>query len=223
MHSSHKTSRQLRAVVVDDHALTRHGMVAALSSHGVSLAGTAGNYHDGLAVARTIGADANTLLLVDMRLSTDGESGLHLLKELPDGVARRGIIITAHPSATEAAACLTHTIGGYLSKACDPKRLVEHLQAVANGGVAVDDSISADVWTSMATVAAYTLTPREHDIAALLRDGVTTNKALAARLYVTESTISTHLERMFTKFEVTDRTGLVAALWRYGLLDSYVA
>lgn len=67
------------------------------------------------------------------------------------------------------------------------------------------------------------LTPREHDIAALLRDGVTTNKALAARLYVTESTISTHLERMFTKFEVTDRTGLVAALWRYGLLDSYVA
>ncbi|EDX26970.1 response regulator transcription factor, partial [Streptomyces sp. Mg1] len=58
------------------------------------------------------------------------------------------------------------------------------------------------------------LTPREHEIAALVAEGLTT-PAIAARLYLSPRTVDTHLSHIFRKTGVTTRSALAALTARH--------
>jgi DNA-binding NarL/FixJ family response regulator len=62
-----------------------------------------------------------------------------------------------------------------------------------------------------------TLTPRELDVLELLADG-STNRVIAGRLFMSESTVKTHLVRVFAKLGVDGRAGAVAEATRRGII-----
>nr|WP_249408828.1 response regulator transcription factor [Frigoribacterium sp. CFBP 8751] len=63
-----------------------------------------------------------------------------------------------------------------------------------------------------------TLTPREGEVLELLGAGLT-NRAIAERLYLSESTVKTHLVRVFAKLGVDGRAAAVAEATRRGVIE----
>jgi DNA-binding NarL/FixJ family response regulator len=215
------TTPPVKVVLIDDHMLARHGMAAALTSHGIFLAGVGQDHASGAAAAHAHVHEQGTVLVVDMRLGS--ESGLELISTFPVSQQKRSIIVTAHPHPSEAVTCLRQNIGGYLSKHGLPADIASAIRTVASGGVVVEPAFSSQVWAELlGSSDRPTLTAREVDLVALLKVGVSSNKDLAERLFVTTTTVRSHFESLYTKFDVNDRAGLVAALWREGFFDTAV-
>ena len=64
-----------------------------------------------------------------------------------------------------------------------------------------------------------TLTERERDVLELLVSGVTSNRALAEKLYVSENTVKYHLRNILDKLHLNNRAQVVAYAVRHGLVD----
>jgi DNA-binding NarL/FixJ family response regulator len=113
---------------------------------------------------------------------------------------------------------------GYLLKRIDGQELVRHLESVQMGDVVIDPGLAGRVATAAAHVrqgefwpgARLGLTQRESEVLALLVGGLS-NKAIAARLVVSDDTVKTHLRGLYRKLEVRDRGSAVAVALREGL------
>jgi len=102
---------------------------------------------------------------------------------------------------------------GYLLKCCTPEELVSAIHEVRQGGAPMSREIARKVIASFQepTVAAAhveQLSPRELEILELLAEGHS-NKQLAARLSLTESTVRWHLWHVYDKLHVRSRTEAV--------------
>lgn len=64
----------------------------------------------------------------------------------------------------------------------------------------------------------YSLTPRELEVLYLVAEGLGTTE-IARRLYITRKTVATHIERIFRKLGVHNRTQAVSLAYRHGFLD----
>lgn len=113
---------------------------------------------------------------------------------------------------------------GYLLKRVDAHELVRHLENVCAGEIVIDPTLAGRVAASAAHLqsgefwpgARLGLTQRESEVLALLVGGMS-NKAIAARLVVSDDTVKTHLRGVYRKLDVNDRGGAVATALREGL------
>lgn len=113
---------------------------------------------------------------------------------------------------------------GYLLKQVDGRDLVRHIENVCEGEIVIDPTLAGRVAASAAHMhggefwpgARLGLTQRESEVLALLVAGLS-NKAIAARLVVSDDTVKTHLRGVYRKLDVGDRSGAVATALREGL------
>jgi DNA-binding NarL/FixJ family response regulator len=205
----------MRVLLVDDHAVVRHGLANLLTTAGFEVVGS---LEDG-----ALAEDAVVELMPDivlMDLSMPGMDGIEATRAVVAArPATKVIILTSFAEHARLHAALEAGAVGYLLKDAEPDDIIRALRDAAAGGVPLSPRAAAALLpenrpSSNATLDA--LTPRERDVLALVATGLP-NKSIARRLEISEKTVKAHLTRVFAVVGVSDRTS--AALWaqRHGL------
>jgi len=214
--------RPLRLVLVDDHEMVLHGLLAMLAhfASDVEVVATATSLER---ARREIATAQPDIVLSDVRLGRD--SGLDLVRELartqPDV---KVVMLTVYDDEHYLFQALRAGAQGYILKRVDAAELVGHLRRVAEGEVAIDPALAGRVALSAARISAgefwpganLGLTQRESEVLDLLVAGHS-NRSVAATLVVSEDTVKTHIRSLYRKLDVQDRAGAIAVALREGL------
>lgn len=215
-------SRPLRLVTVDDHEMVLHGIAAMLAHHQarVEIVGTATNINDAVSATQRLQPD---LVLTDLRLGKD--SGLDLCRQLRHTFENvRVVFLTVYDDEQYLYQALRADASGYILKRVDGPQLVGYLEQAASGEIVIDPLLAGRVALSAARLSAgefwpgahLGLTQRESEVLDLLVSSHS-NRAIAARLVVSEDTVKTHVRNLYRKLGVSDRGSAIAVALREGL------
>jgi DNA-binding NarL/FixJ family response regulator len=205
----------MRILLVDDHAVVRHGLANLLTAAGIDVVGS---LEDGELAEEAVRELEPDIVLMDLSMPRmDGiDATRAVLASRPE---TKVIILTSFAEHARLHAALEAGAVGYLLKDAEPDDIIRALRDAEAGGVPLSPRAAAALLpgnrpTTNATVAQ--LTARERDVLALVATGLP-NKAIARRLTISEKTVKAHLTRIFAVVGVSDRTS--AALWaqRHGL------
>ena len=111
---------------------------------------------------------------------------------------------------------------GYLTKDAGAEEIRQALEAVVRGGAAIDPAVQhlLDALATGAPATAGTLpdglTPREAEVLSLIAEGLS-NAEIAHRLVVSEATVKSHINHLFTKIGARDRAQAVTYAYRHNL------
>jgi len=197
----------IRVVVVDDHAVVRHGLEQLLGgADGIEVVGFAGNGTEAVDVVRRTRPD---VVLMDLQMpEVDGVSAI---KSITDEKLADVLVLTSFSDSARIVAALDAGAVGYLLKDADPDDVLDGIRAVSRGESPIHPRAARQLLTARAPRAmSVDLTPRELEIIELVRQGLA-NKQIARRLGISERTVKAHLTSAFATIGVTDRTQ--AALW----------
>jgi DNA-binding NarL/FixJ family response regulator len=231
--------RPIRIVIADDHALFRDGLRSLLEagrpgSHEgfveVEVVGEARNGAEAIALARSAHPD-----IVLMDLMMPGTSGLEATRaiaaELPEV---RVVVLTASEDDADLFEAVKSGAQGYLSKNLEAEALFASLAQVVAGEPAFSPLLARKVLGEFARQASppppeevpvpiqpqpQPLTEREREVLELLVRGVTSNRDLADRLYVSPNTVKYHLRNILDKLHLNNRSQVIAYAIRSGLVD----
>ncbi len=125
-------------------------------------------------------------------------------------------------------ACCRAGARGYITKDSSAQDIREAILAVAAGDAALDPSVQHHVLSALSGAddagrapgadgeLPDGLTPREAEVLGLIADGLT-NAEIAERLVVSPTTVKSHINHLFTKAGLRDRTQAVRYAYRHGL------
>ena len=199
----------MRVVIADDAALVRSGLAALLAEDGVEVVGQAGDSPSLLALVADLAPDA---AIVDIRMPpTHTTEGIVAAKEIR---ARHPDIAVLVLSQYAESAYATDLIAdnperlGYLLKdgVVSGTTLVDALHRLTAGECVVDPALVRRM-LARARVAnpLEKLTPREQEVLELMAEG-RSNAAIAEELAMGLKTLETHINRVFTKLDLTEET-----------------
>jgi DNA-binding NarL/FixJ family response regulator len=212
-----------RVLIIDDHAVVRAGLRLLVESDpGTMVVGEACNREESLTLAA---GEQPDVILLDLQLGQD--NGLDFLPDLlatADGA--RVIVLTAETDSQIHRSVMSLGAMGIVLKEHASEALLKAVARVRDGEIWIDPSMLANVLlgppqkeeevdSEMEKI--ITLTPREREVIALVGEGLK-NKQVAARLYISETTVRHHLTSIFNKLDVADRLELVIYAYRHGLV-----
>lgn len=227
-------TRTIRVLLVDDHALVRSGFAMVLSvEDDIEVVGQAA---DGRAALAVLAAHPADVVLMDVQMPV--MDGIAATTEIVAAGMAKVIILTTFDRDDYLFDSLAAGASGFLLKNADPDDLVEAVRAVADGHALLAPEATLKVIarltqttapvpaaspTASATGAptdppraAAHLTPREHEVLALLADGLS-NAEIAARLFLGEATVKTYVSNILAKTDSRDRVQAVIYAYRNGL------
>jgi DNA-binding NarL/FixJ family response regulator len=199
-------SSALRVIVADDDVLLREGLASLLGRSGFDVIGRVGNGTEALALVRAENPD---LLVVDIRMPpTNTTEGLDVARVIRAELPEIGILVlSAHVEVEHAVELLAsgHAIGYLLkSRVTDVAEFVDSLQRIANGGSVVDPALIQELVSGRRREDPLAvLSPREHEVLALMAEG-RTNAGIARRLWLTEGTVEKHVRSILSKLNLPD-------------------
>ena len=211
-------SENIRIVVADDHPIVRAGIVGLLDqAPGIEVVGEAS---DGAEAVELAASERPDLVLMDLRMpGVDGASATASI--VAAGQGTRVLVLTTYETDDHILAAIEAGASGYLLKAAPQAEILAGIRAVAAGETVLAPSIAAKlvsrVRADAASVAPPALSPREHEVLALVAEG-RSNPEIARALYIGEATVKTHLLHAFEKLGVNDRTRAVTRAMELGLL-----
>ena len=214
----------IRVLLVDDQILVRMGFRMVLDAqHGLEVVGEAADGRTGVDMCRTLAPD---VVLMDVRMpDMDGIAATVLIAEqCPQS---RVIVLTTFDLDEYAFAALRAGASGFLLKDVGPAELLACIRAVAGGDAAISSRVSRRMLElfshrlpsgppSGGDEAVAALTPRELEILAAIAGGLT-NREIGERMFVTESTVKTHVGRILMKLGLRDRVHAVIFAYENGL------
>ena len=213
----------IRVLIADDQALVRSGFRMILEARDdLIVAGEAENGARAIELARELEPD---VVLMDVRMPVlDGVEATRRLLEA--GSEARVIILTTFDLDEYVFAALRAGASGFLLKDVQPAQLVEAIRVVASGEALLAPSITrrlldrfaASLDTGRATPPELdSLTPRELEILRLIAGGLT-NAEIASELFVSETTVKTHVSIVLRKLHLRDRVQAVVLAYEAGLV-----
>ncbi len=199
-----------RILLVDDHPLTRDALAALLAQHGFDVVGQAADGAEALVLAQQLQPD---LVLLD--LSMPGLDGLTALPRIRSAApACEVVVLTASGTEDNLLAAIRGGAAGYLLKSEPPERIVSFLRGVANGEAALSGAVArrlldqvrlgGHLGGGVPDPIAKTLSAREVEVLLLLDEHHSTDD-IAARLYISEHTVRSHVKSMLRKLGVSSR------------------
>jgi len=206
----------IRVLVVDDHPVVRHGLVSILRWEAdFELVGEAA---DGAEAVRLILEHRPDVVLLDLRLPQ--LSGVEVMQRVRAQAPEvRFLVLTTYDTDEHIGRALAAGAQGYLLKDATPDELARAVRALMQGGAALEPTVAARLLGRMAEgEGGETLSARELEVLSLLVEGAS-NKAIAARLGVSENTVKSHLSHIFDKLGVQSRAEAVAAALQRGLVS----
>ncbi len=208
----------IRALIVDDHPVTREGLRTALElSEDVVVIGEAASGEEAVEQARELTPD---VVFMDVRMpGIDGiEATRQILQAAPE---TKVILITIDDSRNAVSQAIQAGVSGYLLKDASADTLVDAARSAIEGNAMIHPQITKtfieEARLGDATSGTTPLSKREREILQRVADGATT-KQVAADLGISPHTVKTHLERIFEKLGANDRAQAVAIAIRQGIV-----
>jgi DNA-binding NarL/FixJ family response regulator len=204
----------IRILIVDDHPVVRDGLRGMLAGEpDLEVVGEASDGGEARAVVGTLRPD---VILMDLRMpGMGGAAAIRALAE--DGNRARVLVLTTYDSDSDVVPALEAGATGYLLKDTPRAELVRAIRAAARGEAVLAPSVATRLVSQLRAPAQDALSERELEVLTLIAQGET-NRGAAARLFISEATVKTHLLHIYTKLDVNDRAAAVAAAYERGLL-----
>ncbi len=210
----------IRALIVDDHPVTREGLRTALelSDEIVVVVGEAATGEEAVERARELTPD---VVFMDVRMP--GMDGIEATRRIRQAApTTKVILITIDESRGAISEAIQAGVSGYLLKDASPDALVDAAKNAIEGNAVIHPQLTKTFIEEVRLgegdgPKAAPLSKREREILQKVADGSTTRQ-VATELGISPHTVKTHLERIFEKLGANDRAQAVAIAIRTGIV-----
>jgi DNA-binding NarL/FixJ family response regulator len=211
-------------LIADDQQLVRAGFRLILSEQdGIEVVGEAVDGAEAVALAASLHPD---VVLMDIRMPRlDGIEATRRIVAA-DGHRTKVLMLTTFDLDEYVYDALRAGASGFLLKDAPPDQLTAGVRMVSNGDALLAPTITRRLIEEFTTSRSAdtvdaerlkALSPREAEVFALLARGLS-NREIAARLYVGETTVKTHVTRILTKLDLRDRIQAVVLAYEAGVV-----
>jgi DNA-binding NarL/FixJ family response regulator len=213
-------------LLADDDALTRAGLRLIIESDpDLTVLGEAGDGQEAVHLARALRPD---VVVMDIRMPA--VDGLEATRRIVEGAGEgpRVLILTTFELDEYVFGALRAGASGFLLKRSSPEVLIEGIKVVAAGDGLLAPSVTRRLIQEFARQPGAaapppaplgTLTQREREVLALIGGGLS-NGEIAARLYISQATVKTHVKRILMKLGLRDRVQAVVLAYEAGLVQA---
>jgi DNA-binding NarL/FixJ family response regulator len=212
----------IKVLLVDDQELVRAGLRGILRTQfGFDIVGECA---DGSTVRAAVDALAPDVVLMDVRMPlVDGVTATRQLRH--DDGAPPVLALTTFDDDEVLAGMLRAGASGFVLKGVPAEDLQRAVRVVAGGGAWLDPAVTARVLATYRSAAPpavpnpelAALTPREREVLILIGEGKT-NAEIATALFVSEGTVKTHINHVFTKLQLRDRAAAIVFAFDHRLV-----
>lgn len=220
----------IRVVLVDDQQLVRGGFRMLINSQpDLEVVAEAGNGGEALAALASVRAD---VVLMDVRMpGMDGiEATAKLLQSRTRNEDLKVVVLTTFDLDEYALSAIQAGASGFLLKDAPPEELLEAIRTVYRGDAVIAPSTTRRLLDHVAPLlrtsgtagsphaaAVASLTPREHEVFTLIAQGLS-NPEIAAKLFLSEATVKTHVGHILAKLDARDRVQAVVIAYETGIV-----
>lgn len=212
----------MRLLIVDDHTLFRESLKSLLNARGLDVVGEAGDGRSAIELVRRLKPE---IVLMDLSMpEMDGLTATRLLSaELPEV---KVVILTASDDDANLFEAVKSGAQGYILKNLEADRFFTLLNGVHRGEPALTPTLAKKVLQEFAKTKPAgrrhedpdALTEREQEVLELMVSGVTSNRALADRLELSENTVKFHVRNILDKLHLHNRAEVVGHALRHGMV-----
>lgn len=209
----------IRVLICDDHPVVREGLAAMLRMQpDIEVQGEAANGQQAIDMVRRAPPD---IVLMDLRMpEVDGVSAMRQIREFAPDV--QFIVLTTYDNDEYIFQGIQAGARAFLLKDSPREELFKAIRAVSRGESLLEPAVAGkllDRFTELSrqATAPDCLSERELEVVRLMATGAP-NKVIAERLSISGSTVKTHIQSIFQKLTVSDRTEAVTEALRRGLI-----
>jgi DNA-binding NarL/FixJ family response regulator len=204
---------EITCLIADDHEVVREGLrLALLRSPHIRIVGEAPDGETAISLAERRRPD---VVIMDLRMpGMDGIEATEMITvRVPDTAV---LIFTAYSERALLARGLESGAKGYILKEAPHETLLKAIEKVAGGETFIDPALMPSF--VQGKDGTEILTQREREILQLLADGMS-NADVAARLFISQETVKSHVRHILAKLEADTRTQAVAIALREAMID----
>jgi two-component system, NarL family, response regulator NreC len=217
------SSQSITIVLVDDHAVVRHGLRALFGNE--KSFQVVGEASDGLEAVRLVQRLQPHVAVVDLMIP--GLNGLEVVRQIgrtcPD---TRVLILSMHANEAYLLEALRNKATGYALKDAKPSDIIEAVRAVAAGRRYLSPPLSETAVESYEhqaqsplTDAYDTLTTREREVLQLTAEGYTAAQ-IGARLFISPRTVEIHRAHFMRKLSLRNQVDVIRYAIKKGFLSA---
>jgi two-component system nitrate/nitrite response regulator NarL len=208
---------EIKILIVDDHPLIRRGLSTVIAeAEGITLVGEASDGLQAIKRARDLSPD---VVLMDIMMPTMNgvEATAVILRNQP---WLKVMMLTISDKEEDLYSAIKAGASGYLLKNVRPPELVDAIEQVVQGGAIITQNLAPrllddlmDERADFDTASPTAITRRERDVLELVSAGFS-NREIAAKLFVSENTVKTHLRNIMDKYHFKNRAQAAAYIAR---------
>jgi len=195
----------IKLLIADDHPVVRDGLSSMFARDPeFEVLGEAADGAEAVRLAQALKPD---VVLMDLRMP--GMDGVTAITELARrGVAVRVLVLTTYDTDSHVLPAIEAGATGYLLKDAPRDELLRAVRSAAQGDAVLSPSVAARLMNRFRAPGAGPLSQRELEVLELVAAGAT-NREAAARLFISEATVKSHLMNIYAKLGVSDRAAAV--------------
>lgn len=203
-------------LLIDDHELIRQGLAGAFAqADGFEVAGQAGSVAEGISMAAEVGPD---VVVTDVRLP-DG-SGLDLVRALRKEDRTIGLVVlTMYAGDEQLFAAMDAGASSFVGKDAPTSSVISAARQASIAPLTFTSVGLGEAMVRRMSSGAPRLSDRERQVLDLLAEGLGVS-AIAARLYLSESTAKSHIGRIYDKLGAANRAQALVTAMRLGLISA---
>ena len=218
------TDATIRVLIADDQRVVREGLTMIVGLiDGVDVVGAAG---DGLEAVQCAQREHPDVVLMDLRMpGMDGaEATRRIRAALP---ATQVLVLTTYADDESLFPALEAGARGYLTKDADAEEIERAIRAIAAGRTHLDPAVQQRLVAAVLETPRVAheqvqalpddLSPREVEVLKLIAAGLS-NAEIATSLFLSNATVKSHINRIFSKTGVRDRAQAVRYAYQHGLV-----
>lgn len=213
--SGAERANRIRVLIVDDHPVVRDGLRGVFERDpGFLVSGEAANGEEAVVAYTNSPVD---VVLMDLRMPRMGgvEATRRLIQLDP---AARILVLTTYDTDSDVLGAIEAGATGYLLKDTAREELVRAARAAARGDSVLSPAVTGRLLHQVRKPTQGPLTGREVEVLKMIAGGAG-NREAAAKLFISQATVKTHLLHIYEKLGVKDRAAAVAEAYKRQLFE----